>query len=83
MALQFEYIFTGEGMGGGKEQRNALIKDGTVASAEREVVGAAWRRTVAEHGERYPGSGRSGDADDADAATPGGRGNGGDGVYRS
>ena len=82
MALEFQHVFAGEGVGTGKEQRDAGVQHAAVGGEEVAVVGMPGRQLAAADRPRQRGGQGTGDADDADPATPGGGGDGGDTVGR-
>ena len=77
MTLQFEHILSGIGRGTGKPQHQAFI-DGTALCIEKSRPGGAprWRRATGQAFDPALQIG-TGDANDPDAAAPGGSGDGG------
>jgi hypothetical protein len=82
MALKFEDVLSGEGMGAGKEEGQALIQGRARLIPEPSQGGLTRLGYAAEDGfgdQAYPGSR---DPNHADAAKSGRRGDGGDGFGR-
>ena len=79
MALQFQHILAGEGVGPGKVQGESFIQHLLGIGEERPVMGIArFQLTLADR-RRQVSRQRAGDAHDADAATALGGGDGSDG----
>jgi hypothetical protein len=78
-ALQFEHIFAGEGMRGGKIQQQAAVDDHAVGRPEIASVARRALRSPAAQGFGEGQQARAGDANDADATATG---SGRDGGYR-
>ena len=72
MALQLKHIFPGKGVRPGEPQRNPLIQRGTVNVVERQVVGIARLRQLAQHRLRDVARLKAGDTQDAHTPRPGG-----------
>ena len=72
MALQFQHVFTGVGMGGRKKQRDALVDRLAGGVAKCRKHGVTRLKRACSEGRGKPRQVAPGDADYADAAATGG-----------
>jgi len=82
VALELEHVFTGKGVWCRKKKRKAIVQDFAVGTAEGRNGRLSWRRQATQDVPGDAGGRRSGEANDADAATTAGGRDGGDGVAR-
>src|SRR5690606_23734191 len=78
--LQFQHVFTGKGMGAGKENGYALVQYLAVAIVKRAVVSVTWAEGLFDQVFGEFGYVRPGYSHYAHAAAPGSGGNGGNSV---
>jgi hypothetical protein len=71
MALQFEYVLAGEGMGPGEEEGDALIQGLCLVVEEIAIPGMTRRQGAARNGPGNVGHTLARDADDTNTAATG------------
>ena len=79
MALQFQHVFAGKGVGAGEVQGQAFIQHLLGIGEERPVVGVTWLQLALADRLRQCAGQRTGNTHDANATPALGGGDGGNG----